>query len=113
MPLKVDHLKKAALLGVKLGMQIDKTFADGFKIPELMDFIDEVLLIPEVIDNSDALAEEVATLDHEGAEELNDYVAVQLQLLRNVELEAVIEQGVRVITEIIVLVKLTRGLIKS
>lgn len=107
--LGTNNVKKAALLGVKLGMQIEKTFADGrLKLEELPDFIDELLLIPEVVQDAQLIADEFLSMTLEERQEVLQYVEMELQLV-NDRIEYIVEEGLGIIISIVKFVTMLRN----
>lgn len=93
MSLGIDNLKKAGKFGVGLGMQIEKALADGkFTWTDLPGFVDELLEIPGIVNNREAIVAEFKDLTIDERAELLAYLKQEFDLADDV-LESKIEKG--------------------
>lgn len=109
MALQTDQFRKAALFGVALGMQAEKSFKDGFQpLKDLPTFIDELLMLPDIIENRDAILQQAMNLSPEDRDEVVRYVAENLDL-ENDTVELIVEEGWRITTGVLIIA----GLLKN
>lgn len=100
----IENLKKAAKLGVSIGMQIETASKDGFTISDLFGFVGPLSLIPAVVANKNIIVEEFNELSPAELSELVTYVNTEL-VLENKKTEAAIEAGLQAVIAIINLVE--------
>lgn len=101
MPLGTDNLKKLITLGLKITKQIQASLEDKkFQLIELVNFIDELMLVPGVVSSWEDIKAEWQDLEEEERVELHDHFALEFDI-PNDKVEAFIEnallQGVSLI----------------
>lgn len=91
--LGIENLKKAGKFGVSLGMQFEEATVDGkFTWADLFGFFDELIQIPGIVNNREAIAAEFKDLDATERDALLQYLKDEFNL-DNDTLEAKIEKG--------------------
>lgn len=100
----IEHLKQAALVGINFGKQIETAAEGGFKLIDLLGFVDEFTAIPGIVANKDNIVAEFKDLDAAERAELVTYVEQNLDL-KNDRLEEIIEASLQAILAILTLVE--------
>ncbi len=101
MLLGIDNLKKAALLGIDIGKQVETALADGkFSWVDSFGFLDELIKVPGIINSRKDIIAEYKDLTEAEREELKEYIQDNLDLI-NDELEGKIEKGLDIIFSIL------------
>lgn len=101
MSLGIDNLKKAALLGIDIGKQVETALADGkFSWVDSFGFLDELIRVPGIINSRKDIIAEYQDLTADEREELKGYIQDNLDLT-NDELEGKIEKGLDIIFSIL------------
>lgn len=103
MSVGIENLKKAALVGVNFGKQIETAAEGGFKLVDLFGFMDDFTAIPGIVESKASILAEIKDLDAAERVELGNYVAQTLDL-KNDRIEEIIEASVRAIIAIVELV---------
>lgn len=98
--LGIENLKKAAKLGVQLGMQIEVAGEDGFQLTDLFGFVAPLSQLPAIIADKDALVAEFKDLDGDERAELLAYVETELTL-QNKKIEKLVEGGLGILVSLL------------
>ncbi len=99
----IENLKKAAKLGIELGEQTAEVLEDGkLKAIEMLQFIDELMQLPGVVNAAQDIKDEVMELDAEDRAALNAYIQAEFDI-PNDKLEAIIKAGLDVVISIFIL----------
>lgn len=104
----IENLKKAALLAIQFGQQIEQSSKEGFKITDLFSFVDEIAQLPGVIASKDQIVQEFKDLTSEERAELVAYIETTLTL-ENKKVEELIEAGLEFLLSLLILVEKIKG----
>jgi hypothetical protein len=104
MPIGIENLKRAALLAIRFGQQIEESSKDGFKVSDLFSFIDEFAAIPAVVESKQAIIDEFKDLTPQERNELIAYVEAELKL-ENKKTEEIIEAALGVMISLLTLIE--------
>jgi hypothetical protein len=106
----IENLKKLAHLGLGLGMQISTAFEDGkFTWKDAFGFVDELMEVPGVLKNWNAIKDELEDLDAAEREELHAYIIQEFDI-PNDRIEHVVEFALGVGINAVGLVDLVKSL---
>ena len=102
MAIGIDNLKLVAKSGVTLGQKLAATFEDGkITLAEGFDLLTGLMGIPDLIKKKAEIKAEWVDLDSQERGEIKAFVAMELSLPNNPDLERKIEKGFNLIFDIL------------
>lgn len=107
MAVGIENLKKSIKFGIDLATQIEESGKDGFTWKDSFSFLDELLQVPGLIANGNAIKDEFKDLDAVEKQDLVDYFSVEFDL-DNDKTEAIVEAALDLVLQVLTLLTLIK-----